>query len=64
MCEFVVYLEEKDGTQREVTRNIVVAKRKGRITILLDVMGAATTLENASILEVNTLSQKMILALE
>jgi hypothetical protein len=34
MCEFVVYMEEKDGTRREVTRNIVVAKRREGKTLL------------------------------
>lgn len=61
MCEFVVYLLEKDGTRREVTRNIVVAKRRDGKTLLMDVIGSVTTVEDATVQEVNTLSQEMIL---
>ena len=61
MCEFVVYLVEKDGTRREVTRNIVVAKRREGKTLLMDVIGSVTTVDNATVQEVNTLTQELIL---
>jgi len=61
MCEFVVYLVEKDGSRREVTRNIVVVKRREEKTLLMDVIGSVTTVENATIQEVNTLTQELIL---
>jgi hypothetical protein len=61
MCEFVVYMEEKDGTRREVTRNIVVAKRREGKTLLMDVIGSVTTVDNATVQEVNTLTQELIL---
>jgi hypothetical protein len=61
MCEFVVYLVEKDGSRREVTRNIVVAKRREAKTLLMDVIGSVTTVENATVQEVNTLTQELIL---
>jgi hypothetical protein len=61
MCEFVVYLLEKDGTRREVTRNIVVAKKREGKTLLMDVIGSVTTVEDATVQEVNTLTQELIL---
>jgi hypothetical protein len=61
MCEFVVYLLEKDGSRREVTRNIVVAKKREGKTLLMDVIGSVTTVENATVQEVNTLTQELIL---
>lgn len=61
MCEFVVYLVEKDGTRREVTRNIVVAKRREGKTLLMDVIGSVTTVENATVQEINTFTQELIL---
>jgi hypothetical protein len=61
MCEFVVYMEEKDGTRREVTRDIVVARRREGKTLLMDVIGSVTTVENSAIKEVNTLTQELIL---
>jgi hypothetical protein len=61
MCEFVVYLVEKDGSRREVTRNIVVVKRREGKTLLMDVIGSVTTVENATVQEVNTLTQELIL---
>jgi len=61
MCEFVVFLEEKDGTRKEVARDIVVAKRREGKTLLMDVIGSVTTVENATVQEVNTLTQEMIL---
>jgi len=64
MCEFVVYLEEKDGTRREVTRNIVVAKKREGKILLMDVIGSVTTIGDASVKEVNTLTQEMILVLD
>ena len=61
MCEFVVYLLEKDGTRSEVTRNIVVAKRREGKTLLMDVIGSVTTVDNATVQEVNTLTKELIL---
>ncbi len=61
MCEFVVYLKGKDGTRREVARNIVVPKRKEGKTLHMDVICSVTTLENAIVQEVNTLTQELIL---
>jgi hypothetical protein len=61
MCEFVVYLVEKDGTRREVTRNIVVAKKREGKTLLMDVIGSVTTVDNVTVQEVNTLTQELIL---
>lgn len=61
MCEFVVYLLEKDGTRSEVTRNIVVAKKREGKTLLMDVIGSVTTVENSTVQEVNTLTQELIL---
>ena len=61
MCEFVVYLLEKDGTRREVTRNIVVAKKREGKTLLMDVIGSVIIVEDATVQEVNTLTQELIL---
>jgi hypothetical protein len=61
MCEFVVYMVDKDGTRREVTRDIVVTKRREGKTLLMDVIGSVTTVENATVQEVNTLTQELIL---
>ena len=57
----MVYLLEKDGTRSEVTRNIVVAKRREGKTLLMDVIGSVTTVDNATVQEVNTLTQELIL---
>jgi hypothetical protein len=61
MCEFVVYIEEEDGTRREVTRDIVVTKKRGGKTALMDAMGTVTYVEDVNVQEVNTLTQEMIL---
>jgi len=61
MCEFVVYVKEGDGSRREVAKNIVVAKRREGKTVLMDVIGSVTTVEDAAVLEVNTLTQELIL---
>lgn len=64
MCEFVVYMEEKDGTRREVTRDIVVVRRREGKTLLMDVIGSVTTVEKSAVKEVNTLTQELILVPE
>ena len=62
MCEFTVYLLEDGSTERRmVTKNILAAKRKEGRVLLMDAFGDITPVDNATIEEVNTLSQEMIL---
>ena len=62
MCEFTVYLLEDSSTERRmVTKNILAAKRKEGRVLLMDAFGDITPVDNATIEEVNTLSQEMIL---
>jgi hypothetical protein len=62
MCEFTVYVLD-DGTKERlmVTKNILAAKKKEGRVLLMDTFGAITPVENATIEEVSTLSQEMIL---
>jgi len=62
MCEFTVYLLENGSKERQmVTKNILAAKRKEGRVLLMDAFGDITPVDNATIEEVNTLSQEMIL---
>lgn len=62
MCEFTVYLLEDSSTERRmITKNILAAKRKEGRVLLMDAFGDITPVDNATIEEVNTLSQEMIL---
>jgi hypothetical protein len=62
MCEFTVYLlEDSSAERRMVTKNILAAKRKEGRVLLMDAFGDITPVDNATIEEVNTLSQEMIL---
>jgi predicted RNA-binding protein len=62
MCEFTVYILENGSTERQmVTKNILAAKRKEGRVLLMDAFGDITPVDNATIEEVNTLSQEMIL---
>jgi hypothetical protein len=61
MCEFVVYLEDGSKERREVTRNIVAARRKDGRVLLMDAFGSVTSVENATIEEANTFTQEVIL---
>ena len=62
MCEFTVYLlGDSSAERRMVTKNILAAKRKEGRVLLMDAFGDITPVDNATIEEVNTLSQEMIL---
>lgn len=62
MCEFTVYLlDDGSAERRMVTKNILAAKRKDGRVLLMDAFGDITPVDSATIEEVNTLSQEMIL---
>jgi len=62
MCEFTVYLLGNDAKDRQMmAKGILVARRKEGKVLLMDAFGSITPVENATIEEVNTLSQEMIL---
>jgi predicted RNA-binding protein len=65
MCEFTVYMEERDSSvRRELARNIVVARRRDGKILLMDIFGSTIPIENAIICEADTLTQVMILKTE
>ncbi|MFZ3050344.1 MAG: CooT family nickel-binding protein [Methanothrix sp.] len=62
MCEFTVYLLGDNPKDRQMmAKGILVARRKEGKVLLMDAFGSITPVENATIEEVNTLSQEMIL---
>lgn len=62
MCEFTVYLLGDDAKDRQMmAKGILVARRKEGRVLLMDAFGSITPVENATIEEVSTLSQEMIL---
>ena len=62
MCEFTVYLLGDNPKDRQMmAKDILVARRKEGKVHLMDAFGSITPVENATIEEVNTLSQEMIL---
>ena len=62
MCEFTVYLLGDNQKDRQMmAKDILVARRKEGKVRLMDAFGSITPVENATIEEVNTLSQEMIL---
>ncbi|MCK9585710.1 CooT family nickel-binding protein [Methanothrix soehngenii] len=62
MCEFTVYLLGDNPKDRQMmAKDILVARRKEGKVLLMDAFGSITPVENATIEEVNTLSQEMIL---
>ncbi|AEB68677.1 MULTISPECIES: CooT family nickel-binding protein [Methanothrix] len=62
MCEFTVYLLGDNQKDRQMmAKDILVARRKEGKVLLMDAFGSITPVENATIEEVNTLSQEMIL---
>ena len=62
MCEFKVYLVGDDPADRElVAKGIFVVKKKDEKIMLLDIFGEPKYVESAIIIEVNTISQELIL---
>lgn len=62
MCEFKVYVFDEDSNQRlMVAKDILAAKRKEGRVLLMDAFGSITPVEDATIEEVSTLSQEMVL---
>lgn len=62
MCEFTVYLLDDSAAERRmITKNILAAKKKDGRILLMDAFGDITPVDSATIEEVNTLSQEMIL---
>lgn len=61
MCEFSVYLVANGAEKQLVAKNIVVAKRKDGIVLLMDAFGTVTPVEGASIEVANTFTQEMLL---
>lgn len=56
MCEFSVFLNKEI-----VCRDIVYVKIEGNNMLLKDVLGAAKTIENCRIVEVDVSSERLVL---
>jgi hypothetical protein len=61
MCEFSVYLVANGAEKQLVAKNIVAARRKDGIVLLMDAFGTVTPVEGASIEVANTFTQEMLL---
>ncbi len=57
MCEFTVFLGKEI-----LCRDIVYAKIEGNRLLLKDVLGAAKTVENCKIVEVDVGSERLVLS--
>ena len=64
MCEFKVYLEELGKERMEVARNVIAARKKDGTVLLVNVLGAVTLVNGASIVEADVFSQEMLLRRE